>query len=464
MKYFAVDAGSTYIKTAFIDIAGQCITIQPSAQTPPPYRGAHGLFYEVDAQALYEIVLGLVDQAIDTYASELNGILISTQMHGVLLVNRDGQPATPYISWQDTRSLLPHPEGGSYLDHIRQLIPDDMMREAGVHIKAGLGMCNAYTLLKENHYDVEPGALLCTIGSYFIYRLTGNACCHITNAAPLGLADVVNCRWDARRIERMGFSDFTFPEIIDERQSAGTHRGIPVYADFGDQQCCVLGGLVRPETDINVNFGTGAQIGRIGRTHRAGIFENRPFFDGYYLRTITQLPAGRNMNIIAAFLQDVAQTISGRSFNEREVWSAIQSSLDRVTDRSLQVQVGFFPATLGHERGCIDGIRDVNFTMANLCGALYDGIAETYRQYYHELVPDRSQVERLIFTGGVPRRDPQVVDHISTRLGLSGVVAPYRAEVFAGLYQIALVIQGEADGFQQARELLERVPLSILSA
>ncbi|MCR5370783.1 MAG: hypothetical protein K6E83_08760, partial [Clostridium sp.] len=284
---------------------------------------------------------------------------------------------------------------------------------------------------------------------------TGRLACHITNAAPTGFADARHCDWNRDLISLTGFSDLVFPELADERTPVGTYRGVAVYPDLGDQQCCVLGGLTRPEKDMNVNIGTGAQLCYIRSDYSFGPYECRPYLAGQFLPTITRLPGGRNLEVIMRFLKDTAETVSGMTFSEQSVWEHMRSSAAGARKSALDVSLGFFPETLGNAEGRIDNINDTNFTMAGLCAALYEKTAETYLQYYKKFTQEQDAFERLVFTGGVSRKDPLLTGSISAKIGLEKAVSPFRNEVFAGLYQIALVIDKKADSFDQTREIME---------
>lgn len=59
--------------------------------------------------------------------------------------------ADTYVSWQDTRCLGRCGEGqDTYISILHKLISDDL-KPNGVHLKPSLGLCNLYTLLKEEN-------------------------------------------------------------------------------------------------------------------------------------------------------------------------------------------------------------------------------------------------------------------------------------------------------------------------
>lgn len=147
-----------------------------------------------------EIVKQLVDHYTKEY-SDIEGLIISTQMHGFVYAIPEKEDM--YISWQDMRCMN-RMSGAkkTYLQWMEEQITPQEMENHGVYLKPSLGICNLYTLLEENK-ELRRDGELHTLGSYVIYSLTGNNICHISNAAPLGLADVAHHCWNKEIIKQV---------------------------------------------------------------------------------------------------------------------------------------------------------------------------------------------------------------------------------------------------------------------
>lgn len=81
MKYIAIDIGSTYIKSALLDV--EACSVEPIAKLPAPARtrSENPRHFEIPANAFVDMVRTLVAQGVGS-APETAGVLLSTQMHG----------------------------------------------------------------------------------------------------------------------------------------------------------------------------------------------------------------------------------------------------------------------------------------------------------------------------------------------------------------------------------------------
>lgn len=469
MKYLAIDIGSSYVKAGLLDLDNGIIADQRKVAQAPRMDDS-GRRHEVDAEQMFGIVEGLLQDYLSQYGRAIRGILMSTQMHGFVLADRQARPVTPYVSWQDERSLetMPGTEV-TWLDHMTGFISREDMADTGVYLKPPLALCNLHVLL-QTAPDVAEGTCFCTIGSYIIFRLTGVNACHITNAGPTGFADVRSGSWSEMLIRLAGAERLTFPKLISGFEACGTYRSggheIPVYPDIGDQQAGALGSLAIPVTDAIVNIGTGAQLGLIRSDFVPGPYEIRPFFDGNYLYTITRLPGGRNLDVLIRFFADIVQRVTRQPVSDQTIWEAVQASLATVDSRGLTADCSFFKSEYS-DHGRIDGIYFDNLTLGTVMSAAFEDIARTYRAALDRLggsaaaagIADGScagRVDRLVFSGGVANRLPLLRQAIMRQLGISRSIDPIDNEVFVGLYRLALHLEngGGDSGSNRARGIL----------
>ena len=189
MVYIAIDIGSTYIKSSLLDPATGEISCRNRAAVSQKISQENPLRFEVEMSGIMDSVMGILSGYTST-RSDIAGILFSTQQHG-FIYSDPAFPGDRYISWQDARCLEPIDESGeTVLSMLQKRISVEMMKPTGVYLKPALGACNLYALIRERGGKVTPGAKLYTLGSYIIEKLTGSNVCHITNAAPVGLADI----------------------------------------------------------------------------------------------------------------------------------------------------------------------------------------------------------------------------------------------------------------------------------
>lgn len=456
MKYVAIDIGSSFIKSAILDVGALKIFGQEIVSMPPRFSNKPGRF-EVDADLIFTAVRNLIDCYLDKFGREIKGILFSTQMHGFVLTDEQGSPLTHYISWQDERSLDELPSGGiTYLQRLETIISREDMQEAGVYLKPPLALCNLYTLLNQG-FVIPANTHFCTLGSYVIFRLTGRNVCHLTNAAPTGFANIVRQCWNDQIIDKIDGSRLIFPELSNSVERCADYRyknqNVAVYPDIGDQQACVLGCMARPEEDVNINIGTAAQIAVIRRRFGSAYGEVRPFFDDCYLNTISRMPGGRNLDVLIGFLQDAGETVFDVALKKSAIWDRVIPLACRSGTKGLKVKTGFFK-TMAADCGVITNINDSNMNIGTLFSAAFEDFASTYDAYITKLCQDRSTIKRIVFSGGVASKNPALLQEICRVTALKGVLPPMADEVFIGLFRLALLCSKMCANVEETYETL----------
>lgn len=362
MAYIGLDLGSTYTKIALLDSSQ--ILREKRLASPPRLRGDPDRF-EVDAQLYFEQVLSLLE---DFANSQTQGILISTQMHGWVLAGEDFHPLTPYVSWQDRI-------GARHLASIAQRITPQDVEPAGVPLKPNLALCSLLGRMQEG-FLVPQKARLCTLGGYLIGRLTGRHICHMTNAAPTGLADVRNGGWNLPLVSRAGLENLILPETALDIHPVGEWKGIPVYPDLGDQQTCAAGAGLEADHCLHISVGTAGLIGLLTKEWGCGRYEKRPWIQpGWYLRTVSGLPGGRDL----AAMKDELATALPASVSEENIWRLMTT-----------LNADHLPAAACR----IDQIR-----------AFYQTMSFQYRQAADQM---ERTIDKLTFSGGAAAKNPEL--------------------------------------------------------
>ena len=438
MNTLGIDIGSSYIKAGVISTGKEALIQQTNFPAPHKLPSANPLVYELDAEELYNTI----HKIIHTTAASvpLDSILFSTQMHGFVYQTKS-RPER-YISWQDSRCTSPQKNGISVLDMMKAFISEEEMEVSGVQLKPSLGMCNLYALLQEEDAPPDDGTLF-TLGSYLIWRLTGNNICHITNAAPLGLVNVPQKSWNNRVIDALSFSKITFPDIASEEfRPAGycfaEGQKIPVYPDYGDQQVSIAGACSTPD-DAVINIATACQLSRNTHVFIPGSYEVRPYFEQTYINTISNMPGGRNLSVFIRFLKEAVQLFTGKQIEESDMWDIINNTLGPDSG-DLKTEMYFYPTNEHLLGGKISHITPNNLHISNLFQAAYEHIAEEYAKNL-PLLEEASKIKRLIFSGGVSWKNAQLIDTAARRIELPYKRSPIPDETFNGLYRLSLAIE-----------------------
>ncbi|MDO5377302.1 MAG: FGGY family carbohydrate kinase, partial [Clostridia bacterium] len=324
------------------------------------------------------------------------------------------------------------------------------MRPTGVYLKPALGLCNLYALIRERGGKPAEGARLYTLGSYLIEKLTGRNVCHITNAAPIGLADVFQGGWHRPLIEKIGFSGIDFPEMATKMEVCGYYetngQRIAVYPDVGDVQASVCGSGAGAG-DVVVNMGTAGQVVMLHAAAGIGrgdprYYEIRPYFDGLYCHTISRMPSGRNLDVLVELVRQIGESVFGQKVSLAEVWQRLGSCGQSADSHGLSVDTSFYETPEHLADGAIEHIHRANFTLENLFSAAYADIGRVYAGYIHMMEEAVGQkAKRLVFCGGAVRANPLIRSAIEEAAGLRGVLSVSGDEVHEGLMKIACEIE-----------------------
>lgn len=442
MKYIAIDIGSSFVKAAVVDVDAQTVVAMNKTPTPEKLPDPNPRHFENDASVFVELVEKLTRDYAKRFR-DVAGILLATQMHGFVYAVPGRKDV--YTSWQDMRCLDAGPDGRSTLERMEQLIPPEEMRTAGVYLKPSLALCNLCAML-DAQPDLPRTGTLHTLGSYIIKRLAGRNICHLSNAAPMGMADVAGRKWNRPLLARLGLDGIVLPELAEnDFQVCGAvvsdGRELPIHPDWGDQQVAVLGCLAGPR-DAVINIATGAQVVVPAGEFVPGPYETRPYFENGCFRTISNMPAGRGLDVIVNLLRQAAAKACRRDVDAADIWDAVMDGFTLEPD-GLSVDMGIYPVSGKLGGGSIRGIRPDNFSLSALFSAAYLDMAATYWKHIQIMRP-AEEIDRLVCAGGVSWKSPFLLEAIAGTSGKTCVRSPVADEAVAGMFRAALVCAGKA--------------------
>lgn len=437
MYMLAIDVGSSFLKSAILDLDGKRILQGDSSPTPgfvtlPPERK------EIPMDKLTAAVKDLIDRAAANY--KLEGIVFSVQMHGFMLFNKAGVPVSNYISWQDIRAMIPDETGKPLIQQIKEMVPPHMFRESGINLRQNHSLLPLYHYLKENPLT-EP-VEFAMIGDSIARILTGQrAAVHPSQAASSGLYSLEKGDWNRELIEFLGMDAVDFPPVSEGKEPVAVYKSangdIPIYTALGDHQAAVLG-TCAGAGDMFINIGTGGQIGFVDNGLALGTYETRPFFQGHTIRAFTQLPSGRSLNVLMGFIMDIGREIFGNTdMQEKDVWRRLdQLTADpSAADAGLKLDFSYFDP----DGGAISGISGSNLTVGKLFSSAYDSMAAAYYNRSRDLLTEGdSEPVGVVCTGGVVRKNTLLMECIGKQFGIPCRLAPYSDDTLVGLLRFAL--------------------------
>jgi sugar (pentulose or hexulose) kinase len=393
------------------------------------------------------------------------GIGLTGQQHGVVVVDRNLQPLTPFINWQDRRVEELGPDGRSYLTQARELMGPDAARRAGCTLSAGFMGATLYWLKCTDALPADA-AWACFAADFVGVCLTGEPPqTDPTHGASSGLFDLRRRTWDEEAVERLGIRRALLPPVAEAgdplgrlceaaAQATGLAAGTPVFVALGDNQASVLGSVADLRQTVLVNVGTGAQVARYcEEIHHAPPLETRPFAREGYLLVHAGLSGGRAYATLERFF---AQAV--RDFTGQEPKGPLY---ERMNELAAQVAAGSDglrcdPTFAGtrqdpSRRASLTGMSETNFTPAHLVRALLEGMARSFREGYDNLrAALGSDAGVLVGAGNGLRENALLAQMVAEEFGLPLRVPRHREEAAFGAALVAAFGAGLFPSLQAA--------------
>jgi xylulokinase len=277
-----IDVGTGGTRAVLIDRAGQVIASFASEHAP--IHSEHIGWAEQDPEdwwrASREAIAGAM-AAAELTGSEIEAVGLTGQMHGCVMLDRDGAVLRPSLIWCDQRT---QPQ----CDWLTEKIGFDRL----IELTANPALPN-FTLTKllwvrEHQPEIfaKIAHVLCP-KDYVRFRLTGEYAMDMQEASGTLLLDVAHRRWSSEVAEAAGIPMswlprlFEGPEICARISSTGAGAtglaaGTPVAAGAGDQGAGAVGmGILAPGS-VSATIGTSGVVfaatdspvkDRLGRLH-----------------------------------------------------------------------------------------------------------------------------------------------------------------------------------------------------
>ena len=275
MKAIGLDIGTTTVSACVLDAeSGKVIK---SVTIPHSFLAADHPWEKV--QSVQEIEL-LAEQILTQITQEYDDIVclgLTGQMHGIIYLDKNGNPVSDLITWQDGR-------GDLCIDGSDETYAQMLSRISGYACASGFGAVTYYHDLCCGSVD-ENAVCFCTVHDYLMMRLCGlkTPVTHPSDAASFGLFDLSAGAFDANAIAAAGMDSAMFPSVSSDCVVMSRY-GFPVAVAIGDNQACFFGSVRDTKESLLVNVGTGSQISCCADNPvPTQKIEVRPYTDGSFL-------------------------------------------------------------------------------------------------------------------------------------------------------------------------------------
>ncbi|CAH1057881.1 xylulokinase [Paenibacillus pseudetheri] len=304
MKYvIGVDLGTSAVKTVLVDPQGKVAfehsesyplsRPQPNWSEQNPEDWVKGTL--VSLRRLIEV------SGIDP--SQVDGLSFSGQMHGLVLVDKEGQVLRPAILWNDTRTT-------AQCRRIEKTLGAKLIEVARNRALEGFTLPKILWV-QENEPEVLSQAYQFLLPKDYVrLRLTGDYAMDYSDAAGTLLLDVGSKTWSAEIAEAFELPLSLCPRLVESFEQTGTLlpdiaeasgllSSTKVFAGGADNACGALGAGILGEGRTMCSIGTSGvvlsyesnkDLNLEGKVH----FFNHGEKDAYYIMGVT-LAAGHSL-------------------------------------------------------------------------------------------------------------------------------------------------------------------------
>jgi len=251
VSVFGLDVGTSGVKGLALDADGSVVA---AADAGYPFQTPQPGWAEQDPEDWWRAAEAVLAQ-LQAAAGAPEGIGLSGQMHGLVVLDSDDRVLRPAIIWNDQRTSAQCAEIEATLG---------LERLIALTGNRALTSFTAPKLLWLRHNEPDVFARIAHIAlpkDYVRLRLCGEHATDVNDASGTLLLDVADRRWSEEMLDALSFEREWLPQLLESAQVSGaTADGVPVAAGAGDQAAGALGvGVDRPGP-VSVVLGTSGVV------------------------------------------------------------------------------------------------------------------------------------------------------------------------------------------------------------
>ncbi len=197
--------------------------------------------------------------------AEIKGIGLSGQMHGLVLLDKDGKVIRPSLIWCDQRSQ-------AQVDWINmKATAEAVLRCTANPVLTGFTLPKLLWVRDNEPANYERGCMMLLPKDYIRYKLTGEYATEVSDASGTALFDVVKRRWSTDLASMVGVDKAMLPECFESSQitgiingeaaaATGLKVGTPIVGGGGDQAASAVGNGIVKSGIVSCTIGTSGVV------------------------------------------------------------------------------------------------------------------------------------------------------------------------------------------------------------
>ena len=260
-----IDISTTGAKALLINEEGDVVS---SATTALSLSTPHALWSEQNPEDWWKATTASISRALSSAnvsSESIAAIGLTGQMHGLVLLDLEGNVLRPAILWNDQRC-------GVECDEIRERVGRErLLKITGNDALTGFTAPKILWVEKHEPEVYRRTRHVLLPKDYIRYKLTGTLAMDKADGSGTMLFDLGQRAWSPQILDALNISSDWLPPTFEGHETTGEvsveaaeltglRRGTPVVAGGGDQSAQAVGvGVVRPGT-IAVTLGTSGVV------------------------------------------------------------------------------------------------------------------------------------------------------------------------------------------------------------
>lgn len=253
MSYLiGIDIGTSGCKTVAFDLEGR---VAASASAEYPLSQPNNGWAEQNPLDWWQAVESTLETVLEKVGlEEVKGIGLSGQMHGLVMLDEQGDVLRPAIIWCDQRTA----------DQCRT-ITEKVGSERLINITANPALtgftASKILWVRENQPDIyQKCRHILLPKDYIRFKLTGRFATDVSDAGGMQLLDIRERKWSLEVLEKLDIDPSLLAEVYESVEVTGHYHGIPVVAGAGDNAAAAVGTGVVEEGRAFTTIGTSGVV------------------------------------------------------------------------------------------------------------------------------------------------------------------------------------------------------------
>jgi xylulokinase len=264
--WLGIDIGTGGSRALLVDAAGKEVASVTVAHQD--MRMEQPLWAEQDpadwAQASFAAVRAVLNKS-GVAGSQVRGVGLSGQMHGLVMLDAAGEVIRPSLIWCDQRS---QPQ----VDFIHAKVGrENVLRYIANPVLTGFTLPKLLWVRDHEPYNFERVRKVLLPKDYVRYCLTGEFATDVADASGTGYFDVVQRKWSFDMMDALGLDRGMLPRCYESSEvtatisraaaeQTGLAEGTPVVGGAGDQAASAVGNGIVETGIVSCTLGTSGVV------------------------------------------------------------------------------------------------------------------------------------------------------------------------------------------------------------